>query len=93
MSKPIRLGPRQREFLARVCKTNGGGINCWGEEERIFRSLERHGLIQGKSGQPCCAVHTREGLELHRRLSLAEEDRMRAAILRDAEECHGMLDP
>jgi len=59
----MKLGPRQFEFLDRVCKSNGGGVNCLGEKERVFRSLERKGLIQGKSGHPWQAVHTCEGLK------------------------------
>lgn len=62
----LRLGHRQWEFLGRVVATNGGGVNCYSADERVYRALERKGLIQGKSGQQCCAVHTREGLEAWR---------------------------
>lgn len=67
-----RLGPRQWELLGRVVRTSGGGVNCFSENERLFRSLEKRGLIQGKSGQPWRAVHTREGLEAWRAHEKAE---------------------
>jgi uncharacterized protein YjhX (UPF0386 family) len=69
-----RLGARQLDLLDRVCRTSGGGVSCFGEQERVYRSLERKGLIQGKSGQQYRAVHTREGLALWRKMQAEREN-------------------
>jgi uncharacterized protein YjhX (UPF0386 family) len=63
-----KLGARQLDLLDRVCRSNGGGVSCYGEHEGIYRALERKGLIQGKSGQQYRAIHTAEGLSLWRKL-------------------------
>jgi len=60
------LSPIQFDMLARAVQTNGGGLNGYSEDRRTWRSLEKRGLIQGKSGLDCCFVHTRKGLELYR---------------------------
>jgi len=60
------LGPIQFDMLARTVQSNGGGLNGYSEDRRTWRSLEKRGLIQGKSGLQCCFVHTRKGLELYR---------------------------
>lgn len=73
------LTPKQMEALAKVCRTNGGGIymSCqyYGDEVKptnlVFRALYDKGLIQGKAGAYSTVVHTREGLALYR-ASLAE---------------------
>lgn len=61
----MKLGKKQKEFLSKVCKTNGGGVYITSEWEKIALRLNELGLIQGKLGQPSCAVHTREGLEIN----------------------------
>lgn len=73
------LTPKQLEALAKVCRTNGGGISTpcywYGDEvkpsDRVLRALYDKGLIQGKAGGYSTVVHTREGLALYR-ASLAE---------------------
>ena len=60
-----RLGPRQREFLNRVCQSNGGGVSVWmAPEERMAQRLRTLGLVQGKAGCLSRVVHTREGWAL-----------------------------
>lgn len=63
-----KLGPKQFELLARVCKTNGGGIyfHDIGYESKVVRRLESLGLIQGKLNHDGWIVHTRKGLDLYR---------------------------
>jgi hypothetical protein len=69
------LSPIQFDMLVRVVKTNGGGLNGYSEDRRTWRSLEKRGLIQGKSGLQCCFVHTRKGLALYRyACELANQD-------------------
>lgn len=60
------LTPRQLEMLGRVVASNGGGLNGYSEDSRVYRALERKGLVQGKSGLQCRFVHTREGLAFWR---------------------------
>ena len=68
------LTPKQRDALAKVCRTNGGGIGIAcihrGDEvvpsDRVLRALFDKGLIQGKAGGYSTVVHTREGLDLYR---------------------------
>lgn len=73
-----KLSPRQREALATVCCTNGGGVyvrcNVGPDGYGIpasapFRKLHELGLIQGKAGAYERVVHTREGWQLHQELS------------------------
>lgn len=58
----IRLGPKQLEFLGRVCQSNGGGVCPKYSEQKIIDRLYELGLIQGKPGQQYCVVHTTAGL-------------------------------
>jgi hypothetical protein len=76
------LTPKQREALAEVCRTNGGGVrlNCTVTDDgtvvpidRVYRALFKRELIQGKAGAYSTVVHTREGLALHRELLAAEQ--------------------
>lgn len=64
----MKLGKRQFELLAKICKSNGGGVYVSGSgpEYKIIRRLEEMGLIQGKSGQPYMAVHTPAGFNLYK---------------------------
>lgn len=64
-----RLGSAQFAMLDSICRTNGGGRSGYSLNRRTMRSLESKGLIQGKAGQEYCAVHTREGLDLWRKLT------------------------
>ena len=79
MSGPIELKPElkltpiQWDFLGRVVKSNGGGVDCTSADQRTFRSLERRELIQGMSGKPWRAVHTPEGLKAWRQLCAKAE--------------------
>lgn len=68
------LTKAQREALAAVCATNGGGIRikCKAGEDgygipanAAYRKLHELGLVQGKSGTFECIVHTREGWALN----------------------------
>jgi hypothetical protein len=63
-----RLGSRQWEMLDRICRTNGGGIYVpgGGAEHKTIMRLHELGYVQGKAGQPYCAVHTRDGLQVWR---------------------------
>jgi hypothetical protein len=73
---PIRLGSVQRRVLARIVKTNGGGVSQFDltpTEKKAMWRLHEMKLVQGKSGMEHRAVHTREGLELHRRLEEQEQ--------------------
>ena len=71
---------RKRE-LARVCRTNGGGvyIRCKVDAGEVvpanplFRKLFDAGLVQGKAGAYETLVHTREGLAVYRAI-LQEQD-------------------
>lgn len=63
------LGKAQFAMLDSICRTNGGGVNGYSLDRRVMHSLQKRGLIQGKMGSPWRAVHTREGLELWRKLS------------------------
>jgi hypothetical protein len=68
-----RLGVRQLDMLRGIVKRNGAGLYIFGAaQEKVMRSLERQGLIQGKSGQEFLAVHTRAGLDLIRKLDAPE---------------------
>lgn len=75
------LTPSQFEALARVCRTNGGGVEVAckyrdGEvvpSNLVMRALFDKGLIQGKAGSYSTVVHTRPGLELFRRASLTND--------------------
>nr|WP_313022893.1 hypothetical protein [Brucella intermedia] len=58
-----KLGPKQAQMLRDIVKTNGGGISGYSLDQRVMRSLEAKGLIQGKLNQASVAVHTRAGLE------------------------------
>jgi len=58
-----KLGPKQAQMLRDIVKTNGGGISGYSLDQRVMRSLEAKGLIQGKLNQSSVAVHTRAGLE------------------------------
>lgn len=72
----MKLTAPQKEALARVCATNGGGvrINCTVRDGEVvpsqaaMRALFNKGLIQGKAGGYSTVVHTREGLALYRSL-------------------------
>ena len=72
----VRLTPAQEAVLAKVCRTNGGGVSIqakWrGDEavptDRVMCALFDKGLIQGKAGGIQQVVHTREGLALYRGL-------------------------
>nr|WP_313665542.1 hypothetical protein [Brucella intermedia] len=70
-----KLGQKQEQMLRDIVKTNGGGISSFKLDQRVMRALERKGLIQGKSGQECSAVHTKSGLEWVRGHSAAPNDR------------------
>jgi hypothetical protein len=76
MSTPsIKLGPVQRRVLARVVKTNGGGVSQYDltpTEKKALWRLHELRLVHGKSGMEWRAVHTREGLELHRKLETTQ---------------------
>jgi hypothetical protein len=69
-AKRAELTPKQWEMLDRICRTNGGGIHAGFSEgargTKTIRVLEKHGLVQGKSGNKGCAVHTRKGLAFWR---------------------------
>jgi hypothetical protein len=66
------LGHRQIEVLGQVIATNGGGLHAGFSESsdvtKVLRSLECKGLVQGMSGNPQRAVHTKEGLRVWRQL-------------------------
>lgn len=64
--KKIKLGKHQKELLNRTCRTNGGGISVYDCDYKVMRSLEAHGLIQGKLNHDGKFVHTKEGLSLWR---------------------------
>ena len=75
-----QLTEKQREALAEVCRTNGGGVRVgcnvgpdgYGiPRDRVYRALFDRGLIQGKAGAYSTVVHTRDGLALHRSLTAA----------------------
>lgn len=76
MSEPAtRLGPVQRRVLARVVKTNGGGLSQYDltpAEKRAMWRLHELRLVHGKSGMEWRVVHTRAGLELHRKMEAAQ---------------------
>jgi len=59
----VKLGKKQAQMLRDIVKTNGGGISGYSLDQRVMRSLENKGLIQGKLNQESTAVHTRAGLE------------------------------
>lgn len=66
----MKLTPTQRRILARIVATNGGGLHpsdLTGGEQQALWALVRRGLAQGKRTQQSWVVHTREGLEQHRR--------------------------
>lgn len=63
-----KLGSAQKDMLLRACATNGGGLNGFSENRRVFNSLYKKGLLQGKKGQQYCIVHTRPGLLVCRHL-------------------------
>lgn len=73
----MRLGERQKEMLAKICKTNGGGVYVDFSNEKLIRSLEKHELVQGKLNQDGWAVHwvplniLGENLEFAQRLSIS----------------------
>ena len=70
--KPRALTANQLRVLHRILQTNGGGISVYGDEDqRTIMALHRRGLVQGKAGAQHRAVHTREGLELWRKLEAA----------------------
>lgn len=58
-----KMTPRQEELLRRIVATNGGGINVGLNNEAVARGLIARHFIQGKSGSPYMAVHTKHGLE------------------------------
>ena len=58
-----KLTQPQERMLREIVSTNGGGISGYCLDQRVMRSLERKGLIQGKLRQESRAVHTRAGLE------------------------------
>lgn len=66
----MRLGARQWEMLDRICRSNGGGVFVGffegDPEAKTILRLHELGLVQGKSGDLSCAVHTRKGLDLWR---------------------------
>ena len=70
----MKLTPLQRSALAKVCRTNGGGVGvrCTIKDgqavpqDRVMAALFRKGLIQGKARSYSTVVHTREGLALFR---------------------------
>lgn len=59
----VKLGRKQAQMLRDIVNTNGGGISGYSLDQRVMRSLEEKGLIQGKLNQQSAAVHTRAGLE------------------------------
>lgn len=71
----MNLGKRQREMLAKICKTNGGGISVpsSGPELTVIRRLEELELIQGKLNHDGRAVHTQRGLKIYRELVQSNE--------------------
>ena len=82
IAEPIRgLTKVRREWLERICRTNGGGvrISCRVNEDGYGRPVSKPvtwlldaGLIQGKAGGYETVVHTRQGLALYRAHLLAE---------------------
>lgn len=65
----MKLGSKQKEFLSKVCKSNGGGVPIiTANDLKISKSLEKKGLIQGKSNGPGRAVHTKAGIDLFKEL-------------------------
>ena len=76
--RQVKLTKAQSEVLARVCKTNGGGVRvrCRVGDDgygvpvlSTYHTLFNRGLIQGKAGDYETVVHTREGLSLFRQLN------------------------
>ncbi len=64
-----KLTELQFEALDAVCRTNGGGISGYSAWRPQLLALEKKGLVQGKAGQQCRAVHTPDGLALWRKLT------------------------
>lgn len=66
----MKLGKVQKELLIKVCKTNGGGVYVGSDSktQKVLMRLNELGLVQGKLGQPYCAVHTGEGLKIFREM-------------------------
>lgn len=62
-----KLSKAQWELLDRICRTNGGGVTvAISSISKTTQRLYDLGLIQGKSGEQYCAVHTPPGLKLWR---------------------------
>ncbi len=59
----IKLTAPQEKMLRKIVATNGGGIFAECQPIGTIKALFNRGLIQGKKGDACCAVHTREGLD------------------------------
>jgi hypothetical protein len=57
------MTPAQIELLRRVVRTNGGGVNARGENARVVQGLMDRHMVQGKSGDLSCMIHTRRGLD------------------------------
>lgn len=71
-----KLSVAQKAMLIRICKTNGGGVNCYelaGPTMKTVRCLEKLGLAQGKAGAPWRAVHTDDGWALYKNAFCREE--------------------
>jgi hypothetical protein len=72
------MSQAQKDMLARVCRTNGGGVRVRCKVGPDGYGIPLHpptakllakGLIQGKSGTCECVVHTREGLSVARTIA------------------------
>ncbi len=64
-----KLTKPQERVLRRVVKTSGGGVSVGlDQDSAVIMRLHAKGLVQGKLGNPARAVHTREGLDLIRKL-------------------------
>lgn len=65
----LRMTDNQLELLARIVRTNGGGISIGDLEPgemSSLRALHRKKLAHAKSGHAYRVVHTAEGLAVHR---------------------------
>ncbi|CAB4157024.1 hypothetical protein UFOVP747_47 [uncultured Caudovirales phage] len=64
------LSPAEARELLAVAATNGGGVYVGSvaskPRTRTILRLHLMGLVQGKKGEQCSAVHTKEGLAVAR---------------------------
>lgn len=68
-----KLTSSQITSLAKVCKTNGGGVSAFDFNENTLKALFSKGLVQGKKGQQHRVVHTEKGLNVFRKLNEGEK--------------------